>query len=123
MANDHEPLTETELWELERDVARETLQPTDARKILRLIVEVKRLRDESAVIKSSDYIDRMYLSEINGEIHWFFDDGWKWRLGDELNGWKLQGHSRSYASAVFEMAHSAADVYPDSTFTKWLRPN
>jgi len=118
-----EELSGVELWELERGVARAKENRMYAAKVLRLIAEVKLLREEGAAPRRSEIMDSLYHSEINAEIASFFACGFRWRIGDELNGWKATGEARSYGAAMIEMARAAADLYPKSQFAKWFRPN
>jgi hypothetical protein len=35
---------------------------------------------------SAETLQRLHDSEINAELSWFYDCGWRWRIGDNLNG-------------------------------------
>ena len=34
----------------------------------------------------TDTPQRLHDSEINASLSWFYDDGFKWELGDNING-------------------------------------
>lgn len=60
---------------------------------------------------------QLYASEINGEIRWFFDLGFTWKLGDEVNGYLAEGSARTWTEAVADLAQAALVHYPGSGFT------
>ena len=58
-------------------------------------------------MNASEIIQRLQDSKINGMISWFFDGEWRWAIGDDLNGWKLEGKTDSFEAAVQELAENA----------------
>lgn len=63
-------------------------------------------------------LQRIYDSEINLTLSTLWDAGFRWRLGDELNGFKAEGQERTLLDAVKRLASAAREHYPDSTFAK-----
>jgi hypothetical protein len=39
---------------------------------------------------SAETLQRLHDSEINAELSCFYDCGWRWRIGDNLNGWMAE---------------------------------
>ena len=69
---------------------------------------------------ADEIVQRLHDSEINGAIDWwFFDSAWHVRLGDELNGWKLEVQAETFQAAMEELAEKAFAEYPKSTFAAW----
>jgi hypothetical protein len=64
-----------------------------------------------------DQLQSLYDSEINFSISAFYDEGFTWKLGDELNGFKAQGKARTIKIAVLDLINAALRAYPDSTFS------
>lgn len=65
----------------------------------------------------TDYIlQRLYDSEINFKMSTFWDGGFDWWLGDDMNGYKAEGTARSYQDAVDEIVLAARRHFPTSTF-------
>ncbi|KKM20979.1 hypothetical protein LCGC14_1640020 [marine sediment metagenome] len=65
-----------------------------------------------------DTLQKLYDSEINFEISTFWDAGFEWQLGDEMNGWKAEGTADSLEEAAKDLAIAARKHFPDSTFAK-----
>lgn len=63
-------------------------------------------------------IPKMLASEINGSISWFYDAGFTWTLGDEMNGVKEDGQEDTYVGALQALGASAVRHYPESRFAK-----
>ena len=61
-------------------------------------------------------LQRLYDSEINVEIHWIWDGGVEWSLGDDGHS---SGTGKNVAEAVEALANAAALEYPDSDFARW----
>jgi ATP-dependent DNA ligase len=49
---------------------------------------------------TSHVLQRLYESEINFVFGTFWDCGFLWRLGDELNGFVAEGHAATFDQAV-----------------------
>jgi len=63
-------------------------------------------------------LQELYDSEINFSISTFWDAGFEWQLGDELNGYRASGQTRTFAGAVAELIDAALEHYPNSVFAK-----
>ena len=68
---------------------------------------------------SADVMQQLYDSEINVSVSSFWDGGWQWQLGDDMNGFELAGTAEDWDSTVYELAETAATEYPDSVFKTW----
>ena len=64
-----------------------------------------------------DQLQALYDSEINFQISSFYDEGFQWKLGDEMNGFKAQGKARTIKIAVLDLVNAALRVYPKSEFS------
>lgn len=64
-----------------------------------------------------DPLQALYDSEINFQISSFYDEGFSWKLGDEMNGFKAQGKARTMKIAVLDLVQAAMRLYPDSEFS------
>jgi hypothetical protein len=60
----------------------------------------------------------LYASEINVKISTFWDAGYDWALGDELNGFWATGNARTFSGAVEHLADAAMTHYPESACAK-----
>ena len=65
----------------------------------------------------TETLQALYDSEINFRIDTFWDAGFDWSLGDQMNGWKAGDNATTFAAAVEALAAAAREHYPDSTFT------
>src|SRR5215203_4506551 len=61
-------------------------------------------------------LQRMYESEINVSISWFWDDGIDLKLGDPMNGFKAEGNVASVAEIVPWLQAAIATHYPTSVY-------
>lgn len=61
-------------------------------------------------------LQEMYDSEINFRLECFWDGGFSWYLGDEMNGFKEEGHTLTLAEAVAELSLAARRYYPKSLY-------
>ncbi len=59
----------------------------------------------------TDTPQRLHDSEINASLSWFYDDGFKWELGDNVNGWTTDGRA-STAREANELAENAFAEFP-----------
>lgn len=73
---------------------------------------------EGGEMKPRHILQSLYDSEINASISWFWDGGFDWRLGDELNGYVAEGTADSFSGACEELRLSAIRHFPHSTFAK-----
>ncbi len=65
-----------------------------------------------------EILQRLYDSEINFSLSTFWDAGFDWRLGDEVNGFKADGCGFTLDDAIKQLVRSALYHYPDSLFAK-----
>jgi hypothetical protein len=70
-------------------------------------------------MNAAEIIQRLHDSEINGSVDWFFDGEWRWRIGDNLNGWRLEGKASMAESALHDLAENAFAEFPRSEFATW----
>src|SRR5947209_4281381 len=67
----------------------------------------------------ASFIEALHGSEINGEVGWFFDNVWRAKLGDPLNGYVAERDGfLSLGQAVRWLSDNALEFYPDSQFAK-----
>jgi hypothetical protein len=67
-------------------------------------------------------LQRVYDSEINLEISWFWDGGIEIRLGDKMNGFLAEENVSSVADIIPWLREAIAHFYPDSTYAASLDP-
>ena len=65
-------------------------------------------------------LQRIYDSEINVEISWFWDGGIDLRLGDEMNGYLAEENVSSVDEIVLWLQEAIAHFYPNSTYASFL---
>ena len=63
-------------------------------------------------------LQKLYDSEINFEISTFWDAGFDWKLGDEMNGWKDGGNADTLDLAVQDLRAAAIKHFPGSVFAR-----
>lgn len=68
-----------------------------------------------------DELQALYDSEINFSISTFWDCGFTWKLGDEMNGFDADGEARTLKEAVEQLVAAARLKYPDSVFAKGVK--
>jgi hypothetical protein len=61
-------------------------------------------------------LQRIYDSEINVEIGWFWDGGIDVRLGDKMNGYLAEENVRCVAEILPWLQEAIAHFYPTSTY-------
>jgi hypothetical protein len=61
-------------------------------------------------------LQRLHDSEINAQISWFYDDGFRWELGDNLNGWTTDSRALTAKAAISALAETAFAKFPRSGF-------
>lgn len=64
-------------------------------------------------------LQALYDSEINFSISTFWDGGFTWKLGDELNGFVAEGEARTFQAAVCELVKAALKHFPLSGFARF----
>jgi len=67
-------------------------------------------------------LQKIYDSEINVEISWFWDAGIDIRLGDKMNGYLAEDSVRSMAEVVPWLQEAIAHFYPESAYARSLSP-
>lgn len=67
-------------------------------------------------------MQRLHDSEINSSISSFYDGCFDWKLGDDMNGYKAEGQTRTYEMAEAALAAAAVEHFPQSTFALNSRP-
>ena len=67
-------------------------------------------------------LQKVYDSEINLEISWFWDAGIEIRLGDKTNGFLAEETVRSVAEVIPWVKEAIAHFYPDSEYAASLDP-
>jgi hypothetical protein len=60
----------------------------------------------------------LYESEINLTVSSFWDCGFRWKLGDDVNGFVAEGSAATFERAVSDLAHAAIEHFPDSAFAR-----
>jgi hypothetical protein len=65
-------------------------------------------------------LQKIYDSEINVKIGWFWDGGIEIRLGDEMNGYDAEESVQSVAEIVPWLQEAIAHFYPTSTYAESL---
>jgi hypothetical protein len=68
-----------------------------------------------------DILQMLYDSEINFELSTFWDDGFRWKLGDNWNGFKADGHADNLAEAIEQLKDAAFKHFPSSEFAQKIR--
>jgi hypothetical protein len=63
-------------------------------------------------------LQKLYDSEINFTISGFWDCGFRWKLGDDMNGFLAEGWTNTFDQAVIEIARSAMKRFPNSAFAR-----
>ena len=66
--------------------------------------------------KVAAVLQDLYDSEINFAISTFWDAGFDWKLGDEVNGYKAEGQGRSFLEAANQLRDAAIKHFPESEF-------
>jgi hypothetical protein len=61
-------------------------------------------------------LQKLYDSEINFSISTFWDGGFDWKLGDEMNGFREEGGADTFDEAVADLVKAALKHFPDSVF-------
>ena len=52
-------------------------------------------------------LQALYDSEININMHWFWDGGIEYGIGDEMNGWKYESRKETIREAIVDIAENA----------------
>ena len=72
------------------------------------------------VIDLAEELQRIYDSEINIRIGWFWDCGIEIRLGDDMNGYLAEETVRSVADIIPWLQEAVAHFYPQSKYAASL---
>src|SRR5579872_2522163 len=67
-------------------------------------------------------LQKIYDSEINVEISWFWDGGMNLRLGDEMNGFLAEETVPSVAEIIPWLQEAIAQFFPESAYANSLSP-
>lgn len=67
-------------------------------------------------------LQRLYDSEINASISWFWDGGFEVQLGDDMNGVDFEGNARTFVEAEEMLEREAKRLYPKSFFATGKHP-
>jgi hypothetical protein len=67
-------------------------------------------------------LQKIYDSEINVRISWFWDCGFEVRLGDETNGFLAEETFAFIAGILPWLQQAIAHFYPDSAYARTLDP-
>lgn len=79
-------------------------------------------RTSEHVMDLANELQKIYDSEINVEISWFWDGGTDIRLGDKMNGFKAEENVHALADIVPWLQEAIAHFYPQSTYAASLSP-
>lgn len=74
------------------------------------------MRDNARLIAASTIIPDLYASEINARIEWFWDGGYDVAIGDDMNGWRENGHIIGWVEALLWLEAAACRHFPESEF-------
>ena len=90
--------------------------------VVRIIAASNRIRHEPGRQQPSPrpgtIIAALHDSEINGEVSWFYDGGWRVKLGDEENGFVAEAMVSSPQEAAEWLRANAVRRYPASKFAR-----
>jgi hypothetical protein len=67
-------------------------------------------------------LQKIYDSEINIQIGWFWDGGIEVRLGDDMNGYLAEENIKTVAEIVPWMQEAIGHFYPESSYASSLSP-
>jgi hypothetical protein len=92
------------------------------KRVQELEAEVNGLRGDldAATPDLAVELQRIYDSEINIQIGWFWDGGVEVRLGDEMNGYVAVETLGSVSETLSWLQEAIAHFYPDSTYASSL---
>ena len=67
---------------------------------------------------TTEILQALYDSEINFELSTLWDAGFDWKLGDEMNGWKVGGNAGTLGLAMQDLKAAARKHFPNSVFAQ-----
>lgn len=67
-------------------------------------------------------LQKIYDSEINAKIGWFWDGGIEIGLGDEMNGYMAEETVKSIGEIIPWLQEAIAHFYPGSSYARSLSP-
>lgn len=65
-----------------------------------------------------DVMQALYASEINCSVSTFWDGGYEWKLGDEMNGFLAEGNEKTPSLVAVRLHQAAVQYYPDSLYAR-----
>jgi hypothetical protein len=65
-------------------------------------------------------LQQLYDAEINFTISTLWDCGFRWQLGDELNGYVAEGRAATFDEAVAAIERAALGRFPGLQFARAL---
>jgi hypothetical protein len=63
-----------------------------------------------------EQLQKLFDSEINFRIETFWDAGFRWKLGDDVNGYVAEGEAKTLEDAAWSLAGAAREHFPESQF-------
>jgi hypothetical protein len=66
-------------------------------------------------------LQMLYDSEINFELSTFWDEGFRWKLGDRMNGFPAEGCADTFVEACEQLKEAAIRHFPESEFAQKIR--
>jgi hypothetical protein len=75
------------------------------------------------MVDLADELQKIYDSEINVRIGWFWGCGIEVRLGDEMNGFVAAETVPSVSDIISWLQEAIAHFYPESTYAASLEPD
>jgi hypothetical protein len=67
-------------------------------------------------MNSFEQLKKLHASEINFRIETFWDAGFRWKLGDDVNGYVAEGDAKTLEDAAWLLAGAAREHFPESQF-------
>lgn len=66
-------------------------------------------------------LQRLYASEINASVETFWDNGYRVKLGDPLNGYRAETTVQTWNEVEVWLEEQACRHFPSSEFTRQVR--
>jgi len=63
-------------------------------------------------------LEGLYASEINASVSWFWDAGFDWQLGDDMNGVCAKGCCKTIKEVAAALHTAAIEHFPGSVYAK-----
>ena len=90
---------------------------------IRLVALGPRTDHNIIMLDLASELQKIYDSEINVRISWFWDAGFTVQLGDTMNGFLAEETVASAAEILPWLQAAIAHFYPDSDYTRGLDPD